>query len=113
MRAATIATSRTRATADHLIDYRPLPAAWGDRTALQEVRTAKARAAERGLDPSTLEVAAPPERHARPATLPRRSHRGVLAPLLTYVLTPRLASGLREPGVHHRPRHGRGRLATT
>lgn len=57
MRNATIATSRTRATTD-LIDYRPLPAAWGDVESLRAVRAAKARAADRGLDTSTLEVSA-------------------------------------------------------
>ncbi|MGP9843821.1 hypothetical protein [Brachybacterium sp. 107] len=75
MRNATIATSRTRATADHLIDYRPLPAAWGDVEALHELRAAKALAAERGLDPSTLEIAASdggPRRSRRPLALLRR-----------------------------------------
>ncbi|GAA4519206.1 hypothetical protein GCM10023160_02590 [Brachybacterium paraconglomeratum] len=109
MRNATIATSRTRVTAeDHLIDYRPLPAAWGDVASLQQVRAAKARAAARGQDPSTLVVTAPPAQSAplpaaTPlATLPattHRSHRGLLSSLL------------REPGVHRRPRHGRGQLA--
>lgn len=61
MRNATIATSRTRATSDDLIDYRPLPAAWGDVESLRAVRAAKARAAEHGLDPSTLEIAATDE----------------------------------------------------
>lgn len=101
MRNATIATSRTRATTEHLIDYRPLPAAWGDREALREVRTARARAAERGLDPSTLQITASSAPPARPAASSRRGRRGLFASLR------------REPGVHHRPRHGRGHLATT
>lgn len=110
MRNATFTTSRTRATTeDHLIDYRPLPAAWGDVESLQQVRAAKARAATRGQDPSTLEVTALPSQSAPlPAATPpaatapaatHRSHRG------------RLSSLLREPGVHRRPRHGRGHLA--
>lgn len=49
MKNATIATSRTRATTDRLIDYRPLPAAWGDRDALRAVRAARARAARFSL----------------------------------------------------------------
>lgn len=54
MRNATIATSRTRATTDDpLIDYRPLPSAWGDVKALRSLRWAKARAAHRGADPTT------------------------------------------------------------
>lgn len=58
MRNATISTSRTRASTDHLIDYRPLPATWGDRDALRAVRAAKARAAGHGQDPSTLQLPA-------------------------------------------------------
>ena len=61
MKNATIATSRTRASADHVIAYRPLPDAWGDVESLRAVRARKARAAARGLDPSTLEIAAPHE----------------------------------------------------
>ncbi|MDN5599470.1 MAG: hypothetical protein ACTHV2_03385 [Brachybacterium sp.] len=61
MRNATISTSRTRASADHLIDYRPLPATWGDRDALRAVRAAKVRAAGHGQDPSTVQLSAPPE----------------------------------------------------
>ncbi|HEX7352602.1 hypothetical protein [Brachybacterium sp.] len=99
MRNATIATSRTRATTEHLIDYRPLPTAWGDRAALQEVRAAKARVAERGLDRSTLEIAAPSEQHSHSATTRRR--RGDL-----------FAALLRELGGHRRPRHSRRHLAT-
>ena len=54
------ATSRTRATADTpLIDYRPLPASFGDREGLRAVRAAKSRAARRGEDPSTLQLPAP------------------------------------------------------
>lgn len=56
MRNATISTSRTRASADHLIDYRPLPAAWGDLEALHAMRAAKGRAADRGRDSSTLQL---------------------------------------------------------
>ncbi|ATG50708.1 hypothetical protein CFK38_03620 [Brachybacterium vulturis] len=73
MRDATISTSRTRATSDHLIDYRPLPASYGDREALHSLRVAKVRAAERGEDPSTLKLPAPPEGPGRrPAGHPRR-----------------------------------------
>lgn len=61
MRNATISTSRTRATADHLIDYRPLPASWGDRDDLHAMRVAKVHAADCGQDPSTLQLPAPPE----------------------------------------------------
>lgn len=60
MRNATISTSRTRATSDQLIDYRPLPASWGDREALRAMRAAKAHAAEHGRDPSTLQLPAVP-----------------------------------------------------
>jgi len=60
MRNATIATSRTRATTDRLIDYRPLPAAWGDREALRAVRAARTRAARHGQDPSTVQLPAVP-----------------------------------------------------
>ncbi|MCT1436341.1 MULTISPECIES: hypothetical protein [Brachybacterium] len=58
MKNATIATSRTRATSDHLIAYRPLPRAWGDVDALHAVRERRALAAAQGLDPSTLELPA-------------------------------------------------------
>ena len=100
MRNATIATSRTRAaTADHLIDYRPLPTAWGDLASLRQVHAAKARAAERGLDPSVLEIAAPSAQSAHSAGASHR-RQGLLASLL------------REPGARHRPRQDRGHLAT-
>ncbi|MFC7374829.1 hypothetical protein ACFQS2_09680 [Brachybacterium sp. GCM10030267] len=46
MKNATIATSRTRAADHEFIEYRPLPAAWGDLEALRSVRAAKARAGE-------------------------------------------------------------------
>lgn len=65
MRNATIATSRTRATSDQLIDYRPLPATWGDVEAFHELRTAKAWVAEHGIDPSTLEIAPDPSARRR------------------------------------------------
>lgn len=58
MKNATIATSRTRASADHVITYRPLPETWGDVDSLRAVRARKARAAARGTDPSTLEIPA-------------------------------------------------------
>ena len=58
MKNATIATSRTRATSDHLIAYRPLPRPWGDVDALHAVRERRALAAAQGLDPSTLELPA-------------------------------------------------------
>lgn len=58
MRDATIATSRTRATADHLIDYRPLPARWGDVEALHALRVRRSEAAARGLDTNTLTLPA-------------------------------------------------------
>ena len=99
MRNATIATSRTRATADHLINYRPLPATWGDLESLQEVRAAKSRAAARGLDPSTLEITASSRRPAPLSTATHRGSRGLLASLLG------------GSGGHHRPRHVSGRLA--
>ncbi|MGO1225381.1 MAG: hypothetical protein ACTMII_09745 [Brachybacterium sp.] len=101
MRNATISTSRTRATTeDHLIDYRPLPATWGELESLQQVRAAKARAAARGQDPSTFELAALPSPPESRSVMTRRGRRGLFSSLL------------REPGVHHRPRRGRGDLAT-
>ena len=98
MRNATIATSRTRATADApLIDYRPLPASFGDREGLRAVRAAKSRAARRREDPSTLQL--PAARDAAPvrrrAGRPRRPG---LLPLLG-----------RMPGIHRRGAGG-GRL---
>ena len=68
MKNATIATSRTRTTPEILIDYRPLPAAWGDVEALRAVRTARTEAAGAGHDPSTIEIAA-----GRETTRPDRS----------------------------------------
>ena len=88
MKNATIATSRTRATTDDLIDYRPLPAAWGDVEALHAVRAARAGAAERGLDPTTVEIAVVPE-----TTRPARD------------------SSRRGRGAHRRRGHGLRRLA--
>lgn len=58
MKNATIATSRTRAASDRLIEYRPLPRSWGDVDALHAVRERRALAAAQGLDPSTLELPA-------------------------------------------------------
>ncbi|MGO1284081.1 MAG: hypothetical protein ACTHWF_06740 [Brachybacterium sp.] len=100
MRNATISTSRTRAAADHLIDYRPLPHSFGDRASLRAVRVAKARAADRGLDPSTLELRTAPAQPSHRAPARRTGGRGLLASLL------------REPGVHRRRADGRGGLAT-
>lgn len=107
MRNATIATSRTRATSDQLIDYRPLPAAWGDVDALHELRNTKARAAEHGIDPSTLEIAAIEDaaqdgHHRRPRGV-RRTPAGRTAPL---------ALLRRARGTHARRSHGTGGLAT-
>lgn len=93
MRNATIATSRTRATTDRLIDYRPLPAAWGDRESLRALRTAKAQAALCGEDPSTLQL---PTASEHPAARPRRR---ALLPLLH-----------RVAGIHRRGRRDRGLL---
>ena len=82
MKNATIATSRTRATPENLIDYRPLPAAWGDVEALHAVRTARAEAAASGLDASTVEIAGASERprtardHARRERTPSHRERG-------------------------------------
>ena len=99
MKNATIATSRTRATSDHLIAYRPLPSTWGDVDALHAVRERRSLAASQGLDPSTLEFRAPSEpaprltsgQHFAPARGPadpdrspsrrRPAHPGLLAPL--------------------------------
>ncbi|QNN82409.1 hypothetical protein H3H54_15635 [Brachybacterium sp. Z12] len=100
MRNATISTSRTRATTDHLIDYRPLPESFGDRESLQALRAAKARAADRGLDPSTLELRTVPARPSHRAPARRAGGRGLLSSLL------------REPGVPRRRRDGRESLAT-
>ena len=88
MKNATIATSRTRATTDDLIDYRPLPAAWGDVEALHAVRAARAGAAERGLDPTTVEIEVVPE-------APRNAR----------------SSSSRERGAHRRRGHGLRRFA--
>lgn len=83
MRDATIATSRTRASyTPDLIDYRPVREEWGDIEALHRLRIAKVHAAEQGLDPSVLEIAADPtamsaravRRAARPRT-PVARHR--------------------------------------
>ncbi|ASK65712.1 hypothetical protein CFK39_07525 [Brachybacterium avium] len=93
MRDATISTSRTRATSDHLIDYRPLPASYGDREALHSLRVAKVRATERGEDPSTLQLPTPPEEpDRRPAERPRGRAR--------------LSALLRADGADRRGRHG-------
>ena len=75
MKNATIATSRTRASADHVIAYRPLPEAWGDVESLRAVRARKARAAARGTDPSTLEIAAPHENPVQENTGHSAGHR--------------------------------------
>lgn len=94
MRNATISTSRTRATtATPLIDYRPLPAAWGDLDALHAARVARhaseATPFTRELD-RLAESPAPAEAPAaRSASRARR---------------PLLSSLLRAPGVHRRPR---------
>lgn len=75
MRDATIATSRTRADRRPLIDYRPVPASWGDTEALHQLRLQKARAAELGEDPSLLQfraVPAPQQRTRTPLARPRR-----------------------------------------
>src|SRR5699024_4604367 len=93
MRNATIATSRTRATTDRLIDYRPLPAARGDRESLRALRTAKAQAGLGGEDPRTLQL---PARTERPAA---RRRRRALLPLLH-----------RVAGIQRRGRRDRGLL---
>lgn len=101
MRNATIATSRTRATSDQLIDYRPLPAQWGDLEALQAVRAEKARAAARGQDSSTLEIeSVPAATHRSPEGTRRRRPHGLLTALR------------REAGAHRRRGHSGGRFAT-
>lgn len=96
MKNATIATSRTRASADHVIAYRPLPEAWGDVESLRALRARKARAAARGTDPSTLEIAASHGSAARAAGHERTPHRTVPAgrhrarPSLPALLSPML-----------------------
>ncbi|MDN5685348.1 MAG: hypothetical protein L0G94_01515 [Brachybacterium sp.] len=75
MKNATIATSRTRATTENLIDYRPLPAAWGDVEALHAVRAARTEAAGSGHDASTVEIAAASET-SRPVRDHSRRERG-------------------------------------
>ena len=86
MKNATIATSRTRATSDHLIAYRPLPSAWGDVDALHAVRERRALAAAQGLDPSTLELpallATTPDSPDGSAAAPRR---GLWSRLLSWL----------------------------
>lgn len=105
MKNATIATSRTRATSADLIDYRPLPEAWGDVEALHALRASKARAAESGVDPSTLEIAAD-NRTPRRARQPLEAHR-----TLTDRMSP-LALLRRNHGNPPRPGRTTGPLAT-
>lgn len=99
MRNATIATSRTRAATDQLIDYRPLPAEWGDLEALHALRAEKSRAAAHGLDASTLEIERVPAERSHRTVRPGRL-RGLLAPLR------------RRHGAPRHRRHGGGHLAT-
>ncbi|GAA1485141.1 hypothetical protein [Brachybacterium fresconis] len=94
MKNATIATSRTRATTENLIDYRPLSAAWGDVEALHAVRAARTEAAANGHDASTVEIAAVSET-SRPARDHSRRER---------------TSSRRERGAHRRPARGLRRL---
>ncbi|MEO2098321.1 MAG: hypothetical protein ABGX90_14405 [Brachybacterium sp.] len=103
MKNATIATSRTRATSDHLIEYRPLPSVWGDVDALHAVRERRALAAAQGLDPSTLELpallATTPDPADGSAAAPRRApahrapRRGLWSRLLGGDGTPRQVRG--------------------
>ena len=100
MRNATIATSRTRAATDQLIDYRPLPAEWGDLEALHALRAEKSRAAAHGLDASTLEIERVPAERSHRTARPGRL-RGLLAPPLR-----------RRHGAPRHRSHGGGHLAT-
>lgn len=99
MRNATIATSRTRATTDQLIDYRPLPAEWGDLEALHALRAEKSRAAAHGLDASTLEIERVPAERSHRTARPGRL-RGCSPPLR------------RRHGAPRHRSHGGGHLAT-
>lgn len=101
MRDATISTSRTRATPDHLIDYRPLPEAWGDRAALQSVRASRTRAAMRGEDPSTLQLSATAAGASSEAAHTEPSHPATVRP----DRTPLLSSLRRASGIRRRVRH--------
>lgn len=59
MKNATIATSRTRASSDTLLTYRPLQDEWGDADALRALRAHRTGAAGRRAR-STVEPAAEP-----------------------------------------------------
>lgn len=120
MRNATIATSRTRATTDQLIDYRPLPAEWGDLEALHALRAEKSRAAAHGLDASTLEIERVPAERSHRTARPGRL-RGLLAPPCAAGTAPRataataaVTSPRPDRPRQRAPRHalrGRGRTA--
>src|SRR5699024_11509360 len=112
MRNATIATSRTRATTDQLIDYRPLPAEWGDLEALHALRAEKSRAAAHGLDASTLEIERVPAERSHRTARPGRL-RGLLAPPPGPEAQPPAPPRPRRRAPRHRPpRHGRRHPAT-
>jgi hypothetical protein len=104
MKNATIATSRTRATADHRIEYRPLPRAWGDVEGRRAVRARRASAAALGADPSTLEIPALADRTPVLADGPRALRDG------TSAASPRAAAPAHPAPVpapaHRAPRRG-------
>lgn len=74
MKNATIATSRTRASSDHLLTYRPLHDEWGDANALRALRALQtgttgrraeavfARRAEQAVEQAVEPTAAPARR---------------------------------------------------
>lgn len=113
MKNATIATSRTRAAADHLIDYRPLPAQWGDLEALRTLRAARSRAAARGTDASTMQLEIAPAGSASGRRTPGRQTERVTIRRTLHQLLRALAGGpRREAGAHRRRAPGGGHLAT-
>ena len=88
MNNATIATSRPRRGATPApLDYRPLPAEWGDVESLRALRSLKAHVAEQGGDPSLVTLDAEEYRAAR------RPQRGGLLGRLR-----------RDRGIHRGPR---------
>ena len=111
MRNATIATSRTRATTDQLIDYRPLPAEWGDLEALHALRAEKSRAAAHGLNASTLEIERVPAERSHRTARPGRL-RGLLAPPAPQARRPAPPPPRRRSPRHGLTGHGSGHLAT-
>lgn len=80
MKNSTIATSRTRATSDPLLIYRPLREEWGDADALRTLRTQRSRTARpsvsaRRTSPAAEIASAPSAPARRPARTGRHRFR--------------------------------------